>query len=91
MQQYNDLQREQEKADLLAVLDIPAGRRVLARLVTMAGVAAPSYAPGDALATAYNEGLRRMGLVIVGEVQAARPEALVDILLPKNKEATHER
>ena len=91
MQQYNDLQREQEKADLLAVLDIPAGRRVLARLVRAAGVTGQAYAPGDALATAYNEGLRRMGLMIVDEVQAVEPAALVDILLPNNKEATYER
>ena len=87
----NNIQREQEKADLLAVLGIPAGRRVLARLVQAAGVIGPAYAPGDALATAYNEGLRRMGLMIVDEVQAVEPAALVDILLPNNKEATYER
>lgn len=85
----NNIQREQEKADLLSVLETPAGRRVLARLVRVAGVTGPAYAPGDALATAYNEGLRRMGLMIMDEVRAVEPGALADILSPNNKEAQH--
>ena len=62
----------QERDDWQEVLKLPAGRRVLARLVrTGTGALGPSFAPGDALATAYNEGMRRMCLHILERAGAA--------------------
>ena len=83
MPNNNDPQRQRELMELREVLDLPAGRRVFARLLGVTNVLAPSHAPGDALSTAYNEGLRCAGLHIVNEIRAAAPGRLPEILLPK--------
>ena len=78
---------QQELEDWQAVLKLPAGRRVLARLArTGAGALGASFAPGDALATAYNEGMRAMCLHMLemaraaSETDTALHDAFADIL-----------
>lgn len=65
-------QFQQELEDWQAVLKTPAGRRVLARLARNTGVGAlgASYS-SDALAMAYNEGMRRICLHILEMTRAA--------------------
>ncbi len=63
---------QQELEDWQEVLKLPAGKRVLARLARNVGVGAlgVSYS-SDALAMAYNEGMRRMCLHILEMTRAA--------------------
>ena len=77
--------RLQELEDWRETLNLPAGRRVLARLIRTAGALGGSYAPGDAYATAYNEGLRRMGLHILEAIRAAAPEHFAAIITLEEK------
>ena len=76
----NEQQRQQEMDDWREVLALAAGRRVMARLVGVANALGASYAPGDSLATAHNEGLRRMGLHMLTHIQDAAPEHLAAII-----------
>lgn len=67
-----DAQRElrYEIADLAWLMGNKRGRRVMHRLLSHAGVYRLSYQPGDALATAFNEGQRNMGLRLVSTLMA---------------------
>lgn len=75
-----DLRRKQSREDLSQILHTPGGQRYLSRLVAMSGALAPSYSPSCPYATAYNEGLRRMGLFILAEAEEVAPEALQRLL-----------
>lgn len=75
------LARSQLAHDLGRLLALGEGQRYLARLIAVSGALAPSYSPGGAQATAYNEGLRRMGLFILAEAEEHCPEALPRLLL----------
>ena len=76
----SELKLLQALEDWRAVLDLPAGRRVLAGMLECSNLLGASYAPGDALATAHNEGLRRMGRFIADNVLRARPALLAEML-----------
>jgi hypothetical protein len=71
------------RSDMRAVLNLAAGRRVLGAVLQASNLLRPSYAPGDALGTAYNEGLRAVGLWLKLEIDRADPEAFARLL---NKE-----
>ena len=71
--------RLQELEDVRCVLAVPEGKRFIARLIDHTMLLGQSYAPGDPYATAYNEGLRRVGLFVAGECQAAQPGALAKL------------
>lgn len=75
------LQREQVAHDLKHLLIQGEGLRYFARIIALSGALAPSYSSSGAEATAYNEGLRRMGLFILAEVQEHAPELLPRLLL----------
>lgn len=72
-------QREADLADLRAVAATPGGVRVLRRILERCGVYKLSYAP-DAGATAFNEGMRNIGLWILSEVEESAPEQIVALL-----------
>ncbi len=75
-----ELAKSQREADLRAVLQTPAGRRLYWRLVNEVSCAfGPSFA-GDAHATAYNEGRRAVGLAMVLEAQTLQPDEYVAML-----------
>lgn len=74
-------QREQTRHDLKRLLGQGEGLRYLARLVALSGALGASYSPSGPEATAYNEGLRRMGLFILAEAQEHAPELLPRLLL----------
>ena len=90
-----EARRQRELDDWRELLSLPAGQRVLSRLALTTGVLGGSYSPGDSLATAYNEGLRRLGLFILAEIRAASgdPAALGRHLatILTTEEDSHER
>lgn len=79
------LREEQERNDWLAVLALPAGRRVLAQLMgecqTLRAVIS-----ADAMTAAANEGRRNVGLSILTRVHKLSPDTLAQML----REDTHE-
>jgi len=63
------LHRQQLDADIRAVMETQAGRRVVWWLLDgVAGLHGPSFA-GEATATAYNEGRRSVGIDVMQAVQ----------------------
>lgn len=74
------LRRAQLCHDLRHIAGQGEGLRYLARLVTLSGALGSSYSPAGAEASAYNEGLRRMGLFILAEVRENAPDLLPRLL-----------
>ncbi len=62
------------------VMRQPQGVRFIRHLLQLSGVWSASYAGGDALATAYNEGRRSMGIYIMELVRAQTPELMEELL-----------
>ena len=79
--------RLQELEDVRCVLSTPEGKRFIARLIDHTLLLGQSYAPGDPYATAYNEGLRRVGIFIAAECQAAQPGTLAKLFTEDNNNA----
>lgn len=63
------LETEQRDADLLEVMKTPWGRRVVYRLLSNAKLEQPSYAAELTHATAFNEGVREMGVKLNRELK----------------------
>lgn len=74
------LQRKQSGHDLRRLLGQGEGLRYLTRLVSLSGALGGSYSASGPEATAFNEGLRRMGLFILAEAQEHAPELLPRLL-----------
>ena len=75
------LAREQELADVREVLGLPAGTRLYKRLLALANTLGASFA-NDPYSTAFNEGLRQMGIVILRDAQEAAPELMAELFKP---------
>ena len=75
-------QPSQELEDFKALMALPEGRRVLRALVFYSNLLGPSYIDGDSHRTAYNEGLRFMGMYIVDMARQADPENYTILLQP---------
>ena len=73
------MKREQEAADIKALLADPAGRRVLWRLLDHCGVFRSSFT-GHGARDAFNEGTRNVGLFLMAEITGADPDAFVTML-----------
>ena len=76
--------REQELADVEAVLNLPAGRRFYKRMLALSNALGASYTYGDTHATAFNEGLRRMGISLLSDAGQSCPELLQELLSNEN-------
>lgn len=76
----NSTEEMKSRDDLREALSSKACRRVLQRVLNQSRPLAPSYAPTDPLATAYNEGLRALGLWFLTEVEKAAPGQGVELL-----------
>ena len=74
------LRKAQREADWHWLLSDPRGVRVCIDLLDQFGLLAPSFVPGDALATAYNEGKRSCAIAINGGITTARQTALVEVM-----------
>lgn len=76
---------ERDAADLRAVLALPEGRRLLARVIAHAAPLASSFA-ADPLTMAFREGHRNAGLALVAMVSQTAPEHLPALLFPPTSE-----
>ena len=65
--------RNQDIADIRALLQTREGARFLCRLLEMCGVYRLSYVPGDTHGTAFAEGKRNIGLAIYADIEDMRP------------------
>lgn len=69
---------QREKDDISAVLKLPEGRRFVYRLLSRAGIFGSTFYP-DALKMAFAEGQRNFGLWLLGEVEVAEPESMLQM------------
>ncbi len=76
-------QPSQELEDFKALMALPEGRRVLRTLLYYSNLLGPSYIDGESHRTAYNEGLRFMGMYIVDMARQADPENYLLLLQTK--------
>ncbi len=67
-------QLTQDRADLLA---IPAFCRVMHEMLGACGVYRLSFAGEQTHATAFNEGMRNVGNILITQLEAANPSALL--------------
>lgn len=75
------LRRVQAVADLQAVMNTPAGRRLLWRLIEgTSGAFGLSHAGESTHETAFNEGRRAVGLELMADVQREAPTLYVQML-----------
>lgn len=82
------LRRKQQIVDLGAVMDSPEGRRFVWRMLSEAGVFRPSFIAGAADVTAFNEGSRNFGLILLAEIMAELPESF---LIMQREAVNHEQ
>lgn len=75
------LAREQELADVREVLGLPAGTRLYKRLLALSNTLGASFA-NDPYSTAFNEGLRQMGIMLIRDANEAAPELIATLLNP---------
>ena len=75
------LAREQELADVREVLGLPAGTRLYKRLLALANTLGASFA-NDPYSTAFNEGLRQMGIMLLRDANEAAPELIANLVNP---------
>lgn len=75
------LEAEQRDADLKAVVDTPAGQRLLARILDNSRFGRASYAGELTHATAFNEGVKRMADLLDAEVRRVSFNAWVRVHL----------
>lgn len=81
-QKFNDKQkklRDKELDDLKMVLEIPAGRRLIWRLLSVCGIFRISFVGKDSLSTALNEGRRDIGLLLLKDLMESKPEAFTQM------------
>lgn len=71
--QREKLEREQELRDLRHVLETVQGRRHTWRFLEQAGCFRQSFVSGESEATAFNEGRRSLGLMLLADIHALDP------------------
>lgn len=75
--------RKEELVDLKTILDLPAGRRYIQRLLSDCGVFRTSFHPSAQIY--YNEGIRSVGVKIWGEIEEVGADALILMLKEKSR------
>lgn len=78
------LRREQQIIDLKAVMATASGRRFIWRQLKVAGIHDSSFVGGAPDITAFKEGARNLGLMLLAEIMTEVPESY----LIMQKEAT---
>jgi hypothetical protein len=69
--------------DLRALLELPAGRRILWWLLETAGIYRSSFTGNST--TFFNEGQRQVGLTLLAKIHEAKPEAIVLMMQESKK------
>lgn len=82
--------RAQELDDMISVLNSPAGKRVLWRIMDKSGLMAPNMFTGNS-ATFHNIGKRDLGLWVYNEIMEANPQGFVNMMQAqlKQKDKSH--
>jgi len=75
--------RKQELDDMRFMLDHPAGRRMLWRMLGQFRVSEISFTGNST--TFFNEGIRSAGLFVLGEIMEAKPEAYILMMQESKK------
>jgi hypothetical protein len=77
--------------DLRALLELPAGRRILWWILETAGIYRSSFTGNST--TFFNEGQRQVGLQLLGKIHDAKPEAMILMMQEskKREEANDDR
>ncbi len=70
--------REQELRDVAQVLAVPAGRRLLRRIMDLSHVFAPVFT-GNA-STYFNDGKRAVGLALFHDVMQSGPHSFLELM-----------
>lgn len=83
-----DRAEEQMRQDWRSVLACPGARRVWGRIIHSTAFGR-SHCPGDALATAFNEGSRAVGLEIMSQIEMAKPGETAVLLAETLQEINH--
>jgi hypothetical protein len=73
------VKRDNELNDLRKILQTPEGRRVIWRILSQAEVFKQTFNP-DPHWAAFNEGKRRIGLWLYGEIPAADEDAFIRMM-----------
>nr|DAN78451.1 MAG TPA: hypothetical protein [Caudoviricetes sp.] len=73
--------RQRELESLRALLGLPQGRAFVRLLLERTGVFRSSYAAGDALAMAFQEGARNVGLQVIADLNEADAQAFAHLLM----------
>lgn len=70
--------RQRELSDIRAVLDKPAGRRFIWRLLSIAGITRSVFTQ-NAMQTAFLEGQRNLGLLLLEDINEAETHAFAQM------------
>jgi hypothetical protein len=76
--------REGELEDVRAILDTPAGKRFLWRLLDHCKISESVFSPSAHIY--YNSGMQDVGHFVLGEIMEAQPQAYMDMIVMHNKE-----
>ena len=79
------LRESREKEDLSKMLNNPAGRRVLWRILDQSKLLAPDMFTGNST-TFYNLGKRDLGLWLYNEIMGSEPKAFMNMMDEQLKE-----
>lgn len=82
------VQRQQEIGELKWLMSSPRGRRIMWRLLDLAGVYRISFDP-NAMKMAFNEGNRNLGNQLLKEVMTLCPE-LFPVMLKEHEDANRD-
>jgi len=80
-QEVNRAKREAQEAasDLAWLMSDKRGRRFMWRLLAETGIYRQSHVPGDTHATAFGEGVRKVGLTLTSQLLQACPDRMSEM------------
>jgi len=81
---------ERERLDWVGALENPGARRIFGRMIYNATFS-QSHIQGDALATAFREGVRGVGIEIAHKIEQAKPGEVAALLAETMKEMENVR
>ncbi len=85
------LREKRNAADLMCLLKMPQGRRVLWRILQAAQIDQHGFVPGDACATAFHCGQKSIGLFLQTEITTLAPLMLAQMRAEYLSEMTAEQ
>lgn len=84
--QLKQFERAKEIEDFAWIMSDAKGRRFMWRLLEMAGVYRSSFTGNST--TFFNEGMRNVGLMLIGEIHAVAPDAYAQMLKENRRDGS---